>query len=85
MAPVPGHVQVGGVDGNEERDEPIPAPFARRRSQNETAHNDFGNTAGVGPKAVAQGEPRGNDVVKETRRGKMHDSRKGNETTYGYG
>ncbi len=85
IAPIPGHVQVGGVDGNEERDERVAAPFACRRPQNEPAHNDFGKTAGVGPKAVAEGEPRGNDVVKEARRCKMHDSGQGNKTTYGYG
>ena len=67
IAPVPGHVQVGGVDGNKEGDERIAAPFARRGPQNESTHNDFGKTAGVGPKALAEGQPRGNNVIKETR------------------
>ena len=74
IAPIPDHVDIGWVDGNEQpcsRDCTSPAGGWTDEGY---GHGDFGDTTYICPEIRVRRKPGGDNFVKKRRGGEMHDS-----------
>ena len=79
IAPVPHHVQVGGVHADEQPNGCDSANASSRRTQQQIRHNKFDNATGVCPERFRWWQPWRNNVVEELRANKVHDTCKAEE------